>query len=234
MQQLDVLGRDHPLREELHAHEVEQLAPVVGVVEHDREVENLVGLDERQRFEQLVERPEAAREDDEPLGGLHEADLARVEVVEGQADVEVRVLVLLVREVDVEADREAAALLGSAVRGLHHTRAAAGDHGPARLREESPRGARGFVRGMPLVHARRAEERDHGERNLRDGLEAHLELARDLEHARVDVPVDAFEDAAVVHHSVRSMCVKCIATARKTASPMYVTATTPRCQRSTV
>ena len=42
-------------------------------------------------------RPEAAGEDHEPLGRLHEHHLARVEVVEGEPDVAVRVQALLER-----------------------------------------------------------------------------------------------------------------------------------------
>src|SRR5207237_8182983 len=103
------------------------------------EVHDLSGLDERERLVELVQRAEAAREDDEALGGLHEADLPRVEVVEGVRDVEVWIRRLLVRKPDVEADREAAALLRAALRRLHHAGPAARDHRPARLREP-PRG----------------------------------------------------------------------------------------------
>ncbi len=59
-------------------------------VEEDDRIElDLAGLDQRQRLEQLVERAEAARQDDEALGRLHEADLARVEVLEGVGEVDV-------------------------------------------------------------------------------------------------------------------------------------------------
>ena len=69
---------------------------------------------------------------------LHEADLARVEVLERVLDVEVRVRHLLVRQLDVEADREAAAFLRAAVRRLHDAPPAAGDDRPAGLGEEPP------------------------------------------------------------------------------------------------
>ena len=67
------------------AHPVEQLAPVVRADEDDGEVEHLAGLDQRQRLEELVERAEAAGEDHEALGRLHEHRLARVEVLERHA-----------------------------------------------------------------------------------------------------------------------------------------------------
>ena len=57
--------------------------------EDDREVEDLAGLDQHERLEQLVERPEAALAEDEALGRLHEHRLARVEVVERELAVEV-------------------------------------------------------------------------------------------------------------------------------------------------
>ena len=145
--------------------------PVVRAEEDDGEVRDLPRLDQRQRLEELVERAEAAREDDEALGGLHEHRLADVEVPEGQGDVEVRVRELLVRELDVEPDRDAAALLGAAVRGLHDPGAAAGDDrevGPG----EPARGlARRLVGGVALADPRRAEDRDGRAREVADGLE---------------------------------------------------------------
>ena len=74
-------------------------------------MQHLAGLDQRQRLEQLVQRPEAAGKDDEALARLHEADLARVEVPERVLDVEVVVRPLLVGKLDVEADRQPSALL---------------------------------------------------------------------------------------------------------------------------
>ena len=87
---------------------------------------DLPRLDEHERLEQLVERPEAAGEEHEGLGGLHEHRLARVEVAERQADVAVRVQLLLVRQLDVEADGHASGFLRASVRALHHARPAAG------------------------------------------------------------------------------------------------------------
>ena len=90
---------------------------------------------------------------------------------------------LLVGQLDVAADREAAALLAAAVRGLHDARAAAGDD-----RVALPRRAAGRSRaptrsaGSPSADARRAEDRDRradpGER-----VEAFDELAQDPQRA---------------------------------------------------
>ena len=108
--------------------------PVVLAVQHHREVLDLAGLDQRQRLEQLVERPEAAREDDEALGVLDEHDLAHEEVAELHAEVDVLVQALLEGQLDVAADGDAARLLRPAVGGLHDARAAAGDDREALLR----------------------------------------------------------------------------------------------------
>src|SRR5581483_11736739 len=89
------------------------------------------------RLVELVEGAESAREDDEALGRLHEHRLAGVEVAEGERDVEVRIRALLVRQLDVEPDGEAALLLRAAIRSLHHARPAAGDHREAGPRERS-------------------------------------------------------------------------------------------------
>ena len=62
-------------------------------------------------------------------------DLAGEEVAELDAEVDVGVEPLLVGQLDVAADRQAAALLAAAVGRLHDPRAAAGDDGVAGLGE---------------------------------------------------------------------------------------------------
>jgi hypothetical protein len=74
-------------------------------------VPDLAGLAQRGGLEQLVERAEAAGEDHERARVADEHDLAREEVVEGQRQVDPAVLELLVRELDVQADRGDAGLL---------------------------------------------------------------------------------------------------------------------------
>ena len=66
---------------------------------------------------------------------LHEHRLAGEEVAELDAEVDVGVERLLVRQLDVAADREPAALLAAAVGRLHRARAAAGDDRVAGLGE---------------------------------------------------------------------------------------------------
>ena len=112
--QLQVVGADETRRAaDRRAIHVELRRPVVAAEQDHREVADHAGLDQRQRFEELVERAEAAGEDDEALGRLHEHRLARVEVRNVQRDVEVIVVALLVRQQDVETHRQAAALRDS-------------------------------------------------------------------------------------------------------------------------
>ena len=168
-----------PPAQHLGVHPAQQLGPVVLADQHDREVHDRPGLDQRQRLEQLVEGAEAAGEDHEAHRRLHEHRLARVEVLEAEPEVDVRVHPLLVRQLDVEADGEPAALLAAAVPGLHHARAAAGDDREALLREEARRLARGFVGLAARLHPGRAEEGHGRPVDPLDRLEAAQELVPD-------------------------------------------------------
>src|SRR5205085_4861745 len=145
-----------------------------------------------------------AGEDDEALGRLHEADLAGVEVIEGVRDVEPRVRVLLVRELDVEAHGEAAALLRTAIRRLHHAGPAARDYGPAALAEPPRHLARLPVRRRVLADAGRAEEGHRRAVDLRDDLEAVPELVADPRDVGLDVAGQRGEQTAVVSARARN------------------------------
>ena len=136
---------------------VEQLAPVVRPTRTTGKCEHLAGLDQRQRLEQLVERAEAAGEDDEALGRLHEARLARVEVLEGSPMSRYGFGSCSCGSSMLKPTESPPRLLRAAVRGLHHARAAAGDDGPAAPRRRAAPAARARLvrRGCP--RAMRAE-----------------------------------------------------------------------------
>jgi hypothetical protein len=89
------------------------------------EVGDLVRLHERQGFEDLVERAEAARKHEEGARVLHEHQLANEKVPGRVGAIDEGILRLLVGQADVQPDREAAAFATAAVRRLHHARAAA-------------------------------------------------------------------------------------------------------------
>src|SRR3954453_11576732 len=185
-------------------------------------MQHLAGLNQRQRLEQLVRGAEAARKDDEALRGLHEHRLAGVEVLERQLDVEVRVLVLFVWKVDVEADAEPAAFLAASVRGFHDTWAATGDHRPALLTEELRRRTRGGIRRRALADAGRAEDGNRRPVDPLDRLEPFVELlgdARGVLAELVLVLMRLVEELAVFHQSAPLGRVASIPSTSSAASP---------------
>src|SRR5205814_8224144 len=113
-----------------------------------------------------------------------EDHLAGEEVVELQAEVDVRVLALLEGQFDVEADRTHAGLAGPAVRGLHHAGTAAGDDREAGFAEPAGRPAGELVGGVVFPHACGAEERDRRS-DPRKRLEAAPKLVADALEAGV-------------------------------------------------
>src|SRR5207253_5257852 len=136
-------------------------------------------------------------------------------------DVEPRVLVLLVWQLDVEADREPAALVRAAVRGLHRAGASAGHHRPARPGEE-PRGlACRLVHRRSLAHARRSEDRDGRPADLLHRAEAVVELLRDQLDMLAQVVVLGREDAPVFHHN--RCCGTCVCHIPRTSSAATAT-----------
>ena len=130
------------------------------------------------RLEQLVERPEAAREDHEPFRVLHEHRLSDEEVAELDAQVHPGVEPLLVRQLDVAADREAAGLEAATVRCGHHARPTAGDHREACLGEETAELSRLLVDGFAFGHPCGAEHR-HGRPDAGERVEPFHELGLD-------------------------------------------------------
>jgi len=177
-EQLEVVRADVALAEHVVADPVDHLAPVVGAHEDDRELDDLPGLDERERLPELVHRAEPAREHDEPAGVADEHDLAREEVVELERDVAVGVGALLKGELDVETDRMGARLLRPPVGGLHESRAAARDDRHAALAEGASGRAGQLVVGVVRRGASGPEEA-RGRADVRQRPEAHPELLAD-------------------------------------------------------
>ena len=156
-------------------------APVVAAEQDDGELGDLLGLHQRERLEQLVQRAEAAREAHERLRVLHEHRLAGEEVAEVDAEVDPVVEALLERQLDAEPDREPARLRAAPVRRLHHARPAAGDHGVAGVGQRRAQRPPGRVLGVVARGAGRAE---HGDRagHLGQRAEPLHELGLDPQH----------------------------------------------------
>src|SRR4051812_40605343 len=170
-----VLWGDHPVGQDALAQPVDEAAPVRRADQHDRELAHLARLDERQRLEELVERPEATGEHDERVRVADEHDLAREEVVVLERVGDVAVGVLLKGQLDVQPDRARAGLASAAVGGLHGARPAAGDDREAGLAEPAADLARQLVVLRARRRARRAEHRDAAVDAVQR-LEPHLDL----------------------------------------------------------
>jgi hypothetical protein len=127
LQHVQVLRVDAPVRERPRSQPPDQPVPLAVAQQDHGEVADGVGLDQRQALEQLIQRAVAAGADHERAGVADEHDLVREEVAEAQADVHVRVELLLVRQLDVAADRQRADVARAAVGRLHDPGATAGD-----------------------------------------------------------------------------------------------------------
>src|SRR5207248_4978930 len=109
-------------------------------------------------------------------------------------------LVLLVRQVDVEADRKPSRLVRSAVRRLHQAGPTAGDDRETGLREASPHLYRLCDERVVLAHAGRPEDRDRRAIDPVDGFEALEKFVGDPGNlAREITAVAAFEQPTVFH-----------------------------------
>ena len=97
-----------PLLEHRVAQPVDEALPVRDAHQHDRELGHLARLRQRHRLEELVERAEAAGQHDEAVGVLEEHHLAREEVAEVDAEVDVLVEAGLEGQLDAEPHRRAA------------------------------------------------------------------------------------------------------------------------------
>src|SRR3990167_3144473 len=162
LHEVHVGGVDHVLPDQALAEPGDEPAPIRLVHQDDRHLARLAGLHQCERLEQLVERAEAAGQDDERGGELREHHLAREEMLEAKPDVVVPVRVLLARQIDVEAHREALAVEGALVGGFHHPGPAARDHRETGVGEQ-PRSLLGkLVVRLARSHARAAEYRHGG------------------------------------------------------------------------
>ena len=126
-------------------------------------------------------RAEPARQDHEGLRVLDEHRLADEEVAEVHAEVDPRVQVLLERQLDAEADRQAARLLAAPVHRLHRARTTAGDDRPSGSGQRRPDPLRHLVVRRIDCGTGRSEDGD-GPRHLGEQAEAFDELALYPQH----------------------------------------------------
>src|SRR3990172_8093011 len=116
---------------------LEQPLPVVPPDEDHREGADLVGLDQGGRFEELIQRPESPRQEDERDGGPDKHDLPDEEVAEVQEGGNIRVDRLLQRELDVQSDGGASPFPRPLLCRLHNPGSRTGQDGEPVLGQEA-------------------------------------------------------------------------------------------------
>src|SRR5262249_42488823 len=144
------------------------------------EVLYLLGLDQRQCFEHLIESPKTAGHDDEGVGVFDQHDFANEEVIELQHFVEVWVWLLLEWQLDVAADGSSAGFLCAAVSRFHKAGAAARHDGEAGLYQRLSRVSSERIIGMVFLKSRRSEDRYAGAHKMQRP-EAADKLPEDLD-----------------------------------------------------
>ena len=88
------------------------------------------GLDQRQRLKQLVHGAKSARKNCNGGGAHQKVHFPDPEVMKIKRQIGRHIFIrrLLVRQDDVEPDRDTARIVGAAISSLHHARSAAGDN----------------------------------------------------------------------------------------------------------
>lgn len=183
LENVEVFFLDHVVGEQGVLEPVDQAFPILASDEDDRELNHLVGLDEGDGLGEFVEGAEAARHGDVALGIAHEDGLADEEIVEVDVlvGVDIGVEVLLERQVDVEADTRATALMRALVAGFHDAGATTGDDAEAVVGELF-----GDLNGHLVVFVARlgacGAEDGNARTCLRQLLHAFHKLGHDLEN----------------------------------------------------
>ncbi|MEN9801070.1 MAG: polymerase [Actinomycetota bacterium] len=158
-QEFEVFGVDHSI-----GHHVIELAlkwgPERTSHENDREIRNLRGLDESQGFEQFVNGSEATGHHDECVGVLDHHHLANEEVLEVDADVEIVIGELLLRQLDVAADALTAGLSCPSIRGFHDSRTASRHDGQSQSADGCTHLTCQLVFGVAFTEPRGTEDGD--------------------------------------------------------------------------
>jgi hypothetical protein len=179
-------------------------------IQHDLDLlRQLLGLHERQHFEHLVQRAEAARKDHQCLGHVREPELPHEEVVEleVQAVSDVRIGPLLEGQPDVETDGLATRLFCAPVGRLHDARSAArGDDEAVVRRSESERPFRQQLReltGLFVIPRPLDCLAPHSQLRLHLGCWSSLQAIGETRHVRIGMlttvdPSRAEEDDRVL------------------------------------
>ena len=154
--QVEIGSSDHSSLRDF-VDEIEQFFPIIGSHDHNREIFDLPGLNQSERFEQLIERACAARHDNKGVGIFHQERFAGEKVMHPHAAIEIGVRRLLRRQLDSATNRTAAGFLGAAVCSFHYTRAAAGYDCETQPRNGSPHLSSQFIMRIAQLNPGRAK-----------------------------------------------------------------------------
>ena len=127
LEQVEVLGSDGAgIDEGLEVHDA--MPVFTAVDDNENFLGKLVGLREREDFEEFVDGAEAAGKNHQRFGEIGEPEFAHEEIVEFEVERgrDVGVGILLEGQIDVEADAFASGFIGAEVGGFHDAGAAAG------------------------------------------------------------------------------------------------------------
>lgn len=210
---VDVAAVDRASPQQSILHEIKQRLPEAAADEDDGEVLDLVGLNQSDGLESLVEGPETAGHDDEGLGVFDQHDFADEEVAEEDHAVEVGVGVLLVGEDDVAADGVASGFFAASVGGFHDAWSAAGHDVVTGAGDGSTDFTGKLIVGMFLGEAGGAEDGDGGADEVKLSKSGN-ELRHDAEETEelTGSGAGAFQKSPVVQYElslqtpVRRLC----------------------------
>ena len=151
---------------------LQQFRVVVFTEDDDREILDLAGLDEGHRLKHFIQGAETARHDHKCVGVLDKQGFPDKEIVEVDVFVEVWIVVLFHRQLDIAAHGPATHVLGTAVSGFHDTGASARHDGEANLGDFRGELARHIIIRMVFLETGRAKHRYTGACEM-EGPEAH-------------------------------------------------------------
>src|SRR5262245_8669256 len=127
LKNIEIFNSDHFLTQQCTAYPIEQTFPIFLSNKNDRKRLDLPCLNQRDRFEQFVKRPETARQNHERDRVLHEHHFPYEEISEVEKLVCIDVRFLFQRQFDIQTNGSGSALCGTLVCSFHDAGAATGN-----------------------------------------------------------------------------------------------------------
>src|ERR1044071_9749972 len=178
--------------------------PMVFAKEDQRELRNALGLDQGHDFKELIQRSKASGHEHEGDTVFNKANFAGKEIVEVNRDIGETISLLLMRQLDIEADGLSFGQCRAFVGRLHDPRSAAGDDSQVVFGQAFGQLDRGLVIGVSGQHSRGAENR-----NARADLGEDFKRIDEFRHNPEDAPVILLDegDFGSVVHSGHLTCI---------------------------